>query len=370
MGLYLRKSIRVGPFRFNLSQGGVGVSVGIKGLRIGSGPRGNYVHMGAGGIYYRATLPPGRAHSSKSPIRGLPETFGPAEPAIPANTHGPMLEIESANSTQIVDSSSQALLDEMRSKQAMSRIWPLVAGASVLSLLLAWNGGAPTWGVVVILALGVSFTASTALWDTLRKTVVLMYELDPPMEAALAKLHDAASYLTSAAGVWHIPASAKVHDTKYHAGANSLVQRKPTLFHRSAPPFVKTNIQTVAVNVGRQTLHFFPDRVLIYDVNGVGAVGYRELQLLSGYTSFVEDEAVPGDATITGHTWRYVNRKGGPDRRFNNNRQLPICKYDELTLRSATGLNELLHISKAGSAPYFADAVQALTRVLPAERKT
>lgn len=48
MGLYLRKSVRVGPLRFNLSKGGVGVSAGIKGLRVGTGPRGNYVHIRAG----------------------------------------------------------------------------------------------------------------------------------------------------------------------------------------------------------------------------------------------------------------------------------------------------------------------------------
>ncbi|MCE4352095.1 DUF4236 domain-containing protein, partial [Xanthomonas hortorum pv. cynarae] len=59
MGLYLRKSVRVGPLRFNLSKGGIGVSAGIKGLRVGTGPRGNYVHMGARGIYYRATIPSG-----------------------------------------------------------------------------------------------------------------------------------------------------------------------------------------------------------------------------------------------------------------------------------------------------------------------
>lgn len=48
MGLYLRISVRVGPLRFNLSKGGVGVSAGIKGFRIGTGPRGNYVYIRAG----------------------------------------------------------------------------------------------------------------------------------------------------------------------------------------------------------------------------------------------------------------------------------------------------------------------------------
>lgn len=366
MGLYLRKSVRVGPFRFNLSNGGVGVSVGVKGFRVGSGPRGNYVHMGAHGIYYRATIPSGGRATARSasshPARGS------SDPPIPVNTHGPMVDIDSADSTQIVDSSSQALLDEMKAKQARWRLWPWMAGVALLSWLLAWQSEAPTWAVATVLMLGCAITASAALWDTLRKTVVLMYELDPTLESALTKLHGAADYLTSAAGVWHIPSTARVHDSKYHAGANALVQRKPTKFHRAAPPFVKTNIQTVAVNVGSQTLHFFPDRVLVYDASGVGAVGYKELHLRTGSTSFVEDEAVPGDATITGYTWRCVNKKGGPDRRFSNNRQLPICNYDQLSLGSSTGLNELLHISRAGSAPYFADAVQALARIIPAEQ--
>lgn len=55
MGFYLRKSISAGPFRFNLSGSGLGLSVGVKGYRVGTGPRGNYVHMGRDGLYYRAS---------------------------------------------------------------------------------------------------------------------------------------------------------------------------------------------------------------------------------------------------------------------------------------------------------------------------
>lgn len=36
MGLYFRKSVRAGPFRFNFSGRGIGVSTGIPGFRIGS----------------------------------------------------------------------------------------------------------------------------------------------------------------------------------------------------------------------------------------------------------------------------------------------------------------------------------------------
>lgn len=38
MPSYFRKSVRAGPFRFNFSSGGVSASVGVKGLRVGTGP--------------------------------------------------------------------------------------------------------------------------------------------------------------------------------------------------------------------------------------------------------------------------------------------------------------------------------------------
>ena len=40
VGLYFRKSVKAGPFRINLSQRGVGWSVGAKGFRTGHSPRG------------------------------------------------------------------------------------------------------------------------------------------------------------------------------------------------------------------------------------------------------------------------------------------------------------------------------------------
>ncbi len=369
MGLYLRKSVSVGPFRFNLSKGGVGVSVGIKGLRVGTGPRGNYVHMGAGGIYYRATIPSEAPGRRKGPSNLPPGLQPQSSPPVPDGTHGPMVDIDSAEATQIVDSSSKALLDEMNTKQRRRRLWPWVASASAILLLMSWGkewGSAASW---LIAGLGTAGTGAAYFRDLLQKSVVLMYELDPTLERSLQTLHTAADALTAAGGVWHVASRAQVHDSKYHAGAGSLISRKSTRFDRAAPPFVKTNIQTVAVNVGTQTLHFFPDRVLIYDKNGVGGVGYRQLQLQAGATSFIEDETVPRDATVVGHTWRYVNKKGGPDRRFKDNRQLPICRYDQLAVTSSTGLNELLHVSRSGAGAAFAEAVDALAQVMPTEKQ-
>ena len=63
MGIFFRKSFRLGPFRFNLSKSGVGVSAGVKGARIGAGPHGPYIAGGKDGIYFRENL------SAKNPPR-------------------------------------------------------------------------------------------------------------------------------------------------------------------------------------------------------------------------------------------------------------------------------------------------------------
>jgi hypothetical protein len=66
MGLYLRKAFRAGPVRFNLSKSGIGLSGGIKGARLGAGPRGTYVHAGRHGLYYRKHLSSGQARSQST----------------------------------------------------------------------------------------------------------------------------------------------------------------------------------------------------------------------------------------------------------------------------------------------------------------
>ena len=72
MGIYFRKSVRVGPFKFNLSKTGIVVSAGIKGLRVETRPRGNYVHIGAGGFYYKKSFSSTNTNDEVLPINHRP----------------------------------------------------------------------------------------------------------------------------------------------------------------------------------------------------------------------------------------------------------------------------------------------------------
>ena len=359
MSFYLRKSIGVGPLRFNLSKSGVGVSIGVKGFRAGAGPRGNYVHVGRGGVYYRKTLsqPSG---SKPSPLARPPEAGRTSD-----FTHGvgPMEEIESASVADMVDSSSAELLQELDEKKRKFRMGPVfaaVALAAASGLLVSGVDPAIQAGVDICWLAATYFTFRR---DALAKTVVLFYDFDGPLEFAYDALHKTALELANCAGCWHIAASGAVYDRKYHAGASAVVDRKATAIKLAAPPFLKTNIQTISIGVGKQTLFLFPDRVLVYAAGKVGAIGYDNLRVAVSQTRFVEESA-PRDARIVGETWRYVNKNGGPDRRFANNRALPICLYDELHFTSTTGLNEIIQLSKCEIGNGLAEAVGNLVSLL------
>ena len=350
MGFYIRKAISVGPLRFNLSKSGIGVSAGVKGFRVGSGPRGNYVHMGRGGLYFRQTLGP--------VSQGLPVLSPSVDPTV-----GPSVEIESGSVLEMADASSSGILNELNEKRRLVRFLPFAIGLVILATYALVATDAPS-----ILTVSVLVSGGVGCWwiaqkDVLRKTTVIFYDFESDVTAPYEALLEAFSEIAGCNRVWHVQSKADVHNRKYHAGANSVVSRKAVRVSAGQPPLVKCNIDVPLLPAGRQMLAFMPDRVLVFDVAGVGAVRYSDLELDHGDNRFIEEESVPSDATVVDKTWRFVNKKGGPDRRFSNNRELPVCLYSRLLFQSASGLNELFHVSRRALGAQQTAALRAMSKL-------
>ena len=356
MGFYIRKAISVGPFRFNLSKSGVGVSAGVKGLRFGTGPRGNYVHMGRGGLYYIKTLPSG---STEGNNQSHSSAFQQSSTEI---EHEPLKEIESAHITQMVDSSSADLVAEMNNKRKKVKIWPFIATFGGILTFVAFKNSETPILALVIAAVTIALTIFASLKDSLRKTTVLFFELEPEIETLYQKLHDSFGQLSSSSSKWHVEAEGAVKDRKRNAGATSVIERTLISLGLGNPPYVKTNVSVPSIPVGKQTLYFFPDKVLIFEPNGVGAVSYPNLRISVESTRFIEDGSVPRDAKVVDRTWKYVNKRGGPDKRFKDNRELPIALYEDLNFTSDTGLNERIEISRVGFGEDFSSAISTLAK--------
>lgn len=219
MGFYVRKSVRVGPFRFNLSKSGVGVSAGVRGFSLGTGPRGNYIHMGRGGLYYRTTLPPGR----KVPV----PVVSVSDPAfdIPVDEqdsgHEPLRDIESAATEQIVDSSSANLIAELSTKRKKWRIAPFVLVAGAMAAGYVATRTVPSWVLPAVIVVTVLFLLVAVRWDRLRKTTVMLYDLEDDYATICQTLHDAFDDMKNCRKKWHMVSEGKVTDQKRHAGASS-----------------------------------------------------------------------------------------------------------------------------------------------------
>lgn len=115
-----------------------------------------------------------------------------------------------------------------------------------------------------------------------------------------------------------------------------------------------TNVAIPYLKLSNLEFFFLPERLLVKRGGTFAAVFYKNMRISGATTRFIEDEGVPRDAQVVDHTWRFVNKSGGPDRRFNNNRRLPVCAYSEYTLSSDTGVYEVITTSKQGAMDAFA----------------
>ncbi len=356
MPFYFRKSVSAGPFRFNFSQGGVGMSVGVKGLRVGTGPRGHYVHAGRGGFYYRASL--GRS-GARNP-RNEPTRSDFTPPMERVSSDG-MIEVTSGDVLEIQDAAFADLLAEMNQKHRQVRLSAVCGWVSAaLALFLMVVAGAAA--AVTILLVPIAWAVGTWL-DSFKRVAVIFYEFEEQAEGRFTDICAAFDGLAACAGTWHVEAGKAVQDIttwKRQAGASHLVKRSETRLTYALPPVMKSNVTPPALRVGKRTIYFLPDVALIHDASGFGAVGYDALRVAFQPSNFKETGTVPRDAHVVSQTWEHPNKSGGPDRRFKSNRRLPVCRYETMHLSSASGVNELLEFSRVGFVRALATAFGAV----------
>ena len=150
--------------------------------------------------------------------------------------------------------------------------------------------------------------------------------------------------------IWAIETEQSVNDSRYNAGANSSVTRQIVKLVRKCPQYLKMNIIPYYLSFKNHSFYFLPDRILLETKKDIKDIKYSELHLSFSKQRFIEEEKVPEDALIVDKTWRYVNKNGSPDKRFNNNYQIPICCYSTINCTSESGLNIILHLSNSSSA--------------------
>lgn len=143
---------------------------------------------------------------------------------------------------------------------------------------------------------------------------------------------------------------------KRNAGAARLLDRSHLQVSNSAPLRDRFNFAPLAFHEHLLSLYFLPDAIVI----SVGLQNtyfrYQDVHLNIFGNRFITSEVPQGVEPID-YTWQYVNKNGGPDRRFNDNFQIPIIAVTELDFHFSDG-------TQIHTAFTDADAVQRFGAVL------
>ncbi|KWX68525.1 hypothetical protein ASJ79_17435 [Mycobacterium sp. NAZ190054] len=346
MGFYVRKSLSAGPFRFNLSKSGVGVSVGVPGFRVGTGPRGNYVHMGRDGVYYRTTLNGPTAPASAP--RPAPAAFQPS---------GILMEdVTGATAVELAPTGGGDIVEQLNTAASRTPWGWWVTAATVLLGLISLPWGLIVWALLAPLCIWM------VLNDRARKTVILFYDVEDEHFTWFDTLVRMWPWLSESQKLWRVLQAGNVattHQFKTNSGASRIINRVDVAAATTGPKALSINIAVPSITAGKAALYLLPDRILVRDGNRFSDINYAHLTVHSGDTRFIESNATPRDAVQVDQTWQYVNVRGGPDRRYKNNRVLPIMRYGTLDLTSSHGLQWQLQISRADAAAPVARAITA-----------
>ena len=359
MGFYIRKGFNLGPLRMNVSKSGLGFSFGVKGARVGVGPRGSYVHAGRGGVYWRKQLGSDQQHPQGKPV---------AAPVVSDEEHEGV--IESANSAAFAHDSQADLLEALervRTRTPRVRIVLRLGLLLLAATTLVWLYQPSLLPTLVYAALMVLLVLGLVIGSLLGRRVdqrdggvSLAFNFEAEAEDRFMKLHEALCRLAFCDRIWLIDRKKDTGDWKRNAGASNFVTRHRVEMSETLPKHVECNLPVMALPAGQQTLYFFASGIFVYDSDGVGIVPYSDVQVEVGQIGFPEEGTPPDDAPVIGQTWLYVNRDGGPDRRFSNNRELPIASYGTLSFTSDSGLNELFYASNPAAVEPVGAALRSL----------
>lgn len=349
MPLHMSGYVRVCPYRFEAYNPGAELAETRK---RGQHPDAHYIRSGPDGFRYRGYVNENR--TAKATVVDVP-----APSRITEWFDTEMIQVASGDVIQMRNEHFQTILDGINAKVRTRRwaiVLPIAAALVIVGLTLRF-------GLHVLGTLALPLGFAGRMFSSDRRVTVLLYDLDDSALDAFGRVTEAFDLMMGCSGQWRIEAGTAVSDLatwKRNSGASHLVQKNPITLGYSLPDVIVSNITPPALQVGDKVIYFFPDVALVHDGQTFGAVGYADLSVTWQVSNSTELDAVPDDAVVVGRVWEHPNKNGGPDRRYKDSRQIPICSYEALHIASASGVNELVEFSRVGVAQAFADAIKCL----------
>lgn len=379
MGWRFRKSFSPLPgIRLNFSPRGISTSVGVGPVRFHVGSQGAAVtaRVPGTGISYRQPI-----HLPHSGTEHPPQTPNqPAIPEAPTPAASKTTEIRSASTATLTSEGLEPVKQLLITAQdERAKLLPELheaqnEGARLRAKHERWKKG---WlfrhlfrGYFARLGeMSVEATEKEAELQEQERLSRLATEFDLPenLKDAFSRVCDAAAMLSRSQRIWDTLSSTATDRYRERTTASHSIQRKPVVISLGSCDLIESSWKVpYLMNANGGEMFIYPAFILYHVSHEAFAlVDIRDANLDYTPTSFIEEEAIPTDAQLIGHTWKKANKDGSPDRRFANNYQIPILAYGDIRLTSKSGLHEEYLISNATAAQGFAQAWTAFKNALP-----
>lgn len=345
MGYRFRKSINLGGgFKINLSKSGIGYSWGIPGLRytkLANGRERHTYSIPGTGISYVEDVSSGKRHQNNT-----------------QNTQASVNIIEEKVSNTDLEENPDyddfiKSINEFCSKDMGIKITIIL-----LSIVL--------WFVFVksiVIIMGLITLGIYLIYRNSKMLISVEYDFDAENEKFYETMNKFFNTLASSNKLWLIESRYENFDAKRNAGVDSCVDRIPILISEELPYYLKTNIKCFCLSVKDKDFYFLPNKVLVYNKNKTIGLDFQELSFDFSETTFVEQSGTPSDSEVVGYTYRYVNKNGGPDRRYKDNPKYPECLYGTINIKNDNGLNLSILLSsksKTMQAKQFYESLRSI----------
>ena len=157
---------------------------------------------------------------------------------------------------------------------------------------------------------------------------------------------------------WDVTSSTRVDQVKTRSAAYSSIGRRNTNIGVSQIPGISSSLDALKIhNTTGADIYLYPGFFVMYKSHkNIGIVGLNELSVQYESSHFIETGTLPKDSELIYKVWEKSNKDGSRDKRFSNNRQIPVMEYGVISFTTETGVNERYMFSNAASARAFVSA--------------
>src|ERR1035441_2313104 len=380
MSWRFRKTFKLLPgVKLNLTAHGLSATLGAAPFSINVGPRGVYRNLSipGTGIWDRQRI--GSPSSQPSGIQPPTTDYdgGPRIPPLP-----PSILVSLSTATEIHSASTELLTSE-----SLEQLRRLLTDAynerdeltkEISSATLESNTAArryQTWerGFLMKRIFRQAFAARREGADTavaklaelqeqLRLTVLATeITIDREQAEPYYRMRDAVAALSECRKTWNVLAAKTIDRIVERSTASTAITRDPVSFSLNSCDLIQWEHKVPYLpNRTGGDMYIYPGFILFRaSKQAFALIDFRDVKLTFVSTQFTEDDAVPSDTQIVGHTWAKSNKDGTPDRRFANNYRIPVVGYGSLLFSSSDGLDVRYLCSNARLAEQFAKAWSA-----------